>query len=112
MRVALNGYFWDRPRTGSGQYLRHLWNALSDMLSSPDNGAHELVLLRQGPGGEGMSVSGGRSGIPTNLTPVRKLLWEEWGAMAEARRGGAQLLHVPYLSAPLWKKLPVVVTAH
>src|SRR5437867_1863789 len=104
MRVALNGYFWDRPRTGSGQYLRHLWSALSDMLSSSDNSAHELVLLRQGPGvrDQGSGVRGSEPharrlrSYRRALTPSGKLIWEEWGAMAEARRHGAQLLHVPY----------------
>ena len=28
MRVALNGWFWNRPETGSGQYLRQLVQAL------------------------------------------------------------------------------------
>ncbi|HUP28317.1 MAG TPA: glycosyltransferase family 1 protein [Chloroflexia bacterium] len=35
MRIALNGYFWDEPRTGSGQYLHHLWSALNRQFTGP-----------------------------------------------------------------------------
>ena len=77
-----------------------------------------------------MSVSGGRSGVgdldlellvpprkipthdPRSPTPFDKFLWESWGVMSEAVRKEAQLLHVPYLSAPFVKRMPVVVTAH
>jgi glycosyltransferase involved in cell wall biosynthesis len=50
------------------------------------------------------------SGRSANLD---KLLWEGWGVTREARRHGAQLLHSPYLTAPLlsWG-IPCVVTAH
>jgi glycosyltransferase involved in cell wall biosynthesis len=42
-----------------------------------------------------------------------KLLWEEWGVTREAMRHRAQLLHSPYLTAPLpGRGLPSVVTAH
>jgi len=33
MHIAFNGWFWDQPHTGSGQYLRHLLAALHQ--SSP-----------------------------------------------------------------------------
>src|SRR5690349_12073054 len=58
MRVALNGYFWDQRRTGSGQYLRHLWLALSEAHPPlrPARGAApaedlDLVMLLPGGGG-------------------------------------------------------------
>ena len=34
MHVAVNGWFWASPHTGSGQYLRHLFAALSAL--APD----------------------------------------------------------------------------
>ncbi len=41
-----------------------------------------------------------------------KLIWEQWTVPRLARRRYAQLLHVPYLSAPMRKTGPTVVTAH
>jgi glycosyltransferase involved in cell wall biosynthesis len=41
-----------------------------------------------------------------------KLIWEQTVSQMEARRQRAHLLHVPYLSAPILRSLPVVVTAH
>jgi glycosyltransferase involved in cell wall biosynthesis len=43
-----------------------------------------------------------------------KLLWEAWGAARAAGRVGAEVLHVPYLAAPVpgAAQMPVVVTAH
>ena len=88
MLVAFNGYFWDQPRTGSGQYLRNLVAGVGNV---------DFDVL-----------------IPPNKspTPFDKLRWESWGVMSEARRKRARLLHVPYLSAPFVKKIPVIVTAH
>src|SRR5437867_9173237 len=115
MRVALNGYFWDQPRTGSGQYLRHLWHALSETHApvgpapGKEPGEHlDLVMLH--PRGQGSGVRD--QSQPATLTPLDKLLWEGWGVTSAAVRGGAQLLHVPYLSAPFVKRVLVVVSAH
>src|SRR5438552_6506517 len=118
MRVALNGYFWDQPRTGSGQYLRHLWHALSEAHPPVEPGEHlDLVMLYAGGRGSGIGDrvrQRARSPIPDPrpLSPIDKFLWEGWGVMSAAVRGGAQLLHVPYLTAPFVKRVPVVVTAH
>src|SRR6476620_11494551 len=111
MRVALNGYFWDQPRTGSGQYLRHLWHALSDT-HAPAGPAERLDLVMLQPGDRGSGMPETPTPGPRPPTPLDKLLWEGWGVMSAAVRGSAQLLHVPYLSAPFVRRVPVVVTAH
>src|SRR5438552_1238770 len=68
MHIALNGYFWDQPHTGSGQYTRHLWRALSTLVSQlPDKDAHLLSLLLPGTGNR-ESVS--RFPVPCSLFPV------------------------------------------
>jgi hypothetical protein len=36
MHVALNAYFWNRPDTGSGQYLRQLVYHLNRLVSDLD----------------------------------------------------------------------------
>ena len=130
MRVALNGCFWDQPLTGSGQYLRHLWTALSEIAQpapSPGQAAHgpafSLLLppfsKTDGPAPTlpGFSMHKAR---PLPLGPVSgrsknldKLLWEQGGVTREARRHRARLLHSPYLTAPLpGRRIPCVVTAH
>ena len=40
MHIAFNGWFWDQPHTGSGQYLRHLLAALQQ--AAPQ---HRLTLV-------------------------------------------------------------------
>ncbi|MEO6456870.1 MAG: glycosyltransferase family 1 protein, partial [Chloroflexia bacterium] len=109
MRVALNGYFWDQPRTGSGQYLHHLWSALNQ---SPYNKHDSYSLLR--PGIEAQTsdrVSGGVSPEGSG-SKVQKLIWEQKGVALGAQRVRAHVLHIPYLSAPLVQPCRTVVTAH
>src|SRR5438477_12314606 len=105
MRIALNGYFWDRPYTGSGQYTRHLWGALSRLVSQlPDKDAHELGLLLPYAAGQvdGLNpkskiqslplndVKGPKSKIQNPKSKIGKLLWEERDVVQEAIRQGAQ----------------------
>lgn len=124
MRVAVNGYFAGQPRTGSGQYLRHLWEALSQCspTSPEDNPGDILTMLLP-------ASSALEEPIPTNpraniarifgRTPLSgkndkldKVAWEQWTMAGAAKQHNAQLLHSPYLSAPVRKSLPTVVTAH
>ncbi len=128
MHVALSGYFWGQPHTGSGQYTRHLWVALSSLVSRlPDKDKYRLSLLLPDmvakTGGSNPKLALERSegskiqSLPSNevkgpKSKIGKLLWEQWGGVQEARRQGAHLLHVPYLAAPLVKRMPLAVTAH
>jgi glycosyltransferase involved in cell wall biosynthesis len=41
-----------------------------------------------------------------------KVAWEQWTMAGAAKQHKAQLLHSPYLAAPVRKSLPTVVTAH
>ncbi|MEO8287388.1 MAG: glycosyltransferase family 1 protein [Chloroflexota bacterium] len=127
MHVAFNGYFWDQERTGSGQYLRHLWSALnntSSASSSHDAGRDSYtLLLPPGQGGDVPVTPGGRVAHGRALPVVggrvghlEKLYWEEIGVARLAKKRRADVLHVPYLSAPAplpgLHSFPVVVTAH
>lgn len=130
MRVAFNGYFWGEPRTGSGQYLRRLWGALND-LPSFDKGVGEgdvfTMLLPPGNthgGDEDDAVPTGAHSrvaishqlpfVGSKMEHAEKMAWEVRGAGRAAKHSGAQLLHVPYLSAPapIFRGVPTVVTAH
>lgn len=106
MRVALNGWFWDQPYTGSGQYLRRLVAGLRKV--APDL---SLVLVLPGavpaedapPGVEIVTTGGGRG----NLAKVR---FEQQRFPAAAGRARADLAHVPYWGAPLSSPIPLAVS--
>jgi glycosyltransferase involved in cell wall biosynthesis len=104
MRVAINGYFWPQEHTGSGQYLHHLW----EQFSAP--GGPEASLLLPG----GTVARKGRAPVTTRAASGRlaKIAWEQWGVASAALRERVDLLHVPYLGAPIVGRLPVAVTVH
>lgn len=98
MRIALNGYFWNQPNTGSGQYVRALVAALKQ-----SDAKNDYVVI------EPSAVSGQRSAVVENLAKV----WFEQIAFARAcRRERAALAHVPYFGAPLFPAPRTVVTIH
>jgi glycosyltransferase involved in cell wall biosynthesis len=108
MHVALNGWFLNRPDTGSGQYLVHLVEALRE--HSP-----ELSLTLIVPQGWEADPP---SGVDLRPVPLKgrghwaKVRFEQVLAPRAAGEVGADLLHVPYWAAPLRSPAPVVVTIH
>lgn len=109
IHVAVNGFFWDKPTVGVGQYLHGLIAALAHVApvrisllvpatsSPPAVPAHVTIHRVSTP-------FDGRSG---NLA---KLWFEQIGVPRTAATLGAQLIHVPYFAAPWWSPLPVVTT--
>lgn len=120
MRIAFNGIFWDQPFNGSGQYLRHLWSALAEV--SPPSTRFTLLLPPGSTTPDDLIVEGNSCVVESSRLPIiggrsgnlDKMLWELSGVAKAARRAKADLLHVPYLSAPapMFKRSPTVVTAH
>lgn len=106
MHIALNGWFWDQPHTGSGQYLRHLLDALHRL--APDLRltlvipAHMRTLDDLPPLIDVLPVGGRFSG---NLG---KVLFEQRGFPRALARLRADLAHVPYWAPPLRSPIPVV----
>ncbi len=116
MRIAVNGFFWKDPYTGSGQYLRWLWQYLPAV---PESAGHEFVLLCPGAPLERPPTDAWRGVLVAPAGPfagrnanLAQLWWEQIGLPAAARRVRADVLHSPYLAAPLVAPCPVVVTAH
>ncbi len=106
MHVAFNGWFWDQPHTGSGQYLRHLLVALSE--AAPQHRfslvipAHIRTLEGVPPQVDVRPVAARFSG---NLGKV----WFEQRAFPRAAGElGADLAHVPYWGPPLRSPMPLV----
>lgn len=108
MRVALSGWFWNRPETGSGQYLRRLVEALAR--SQP-----ELALTLCMPGRESpLHVPAGVEAalLPASPGSLGKVWWEQLALPRAVRRLGVDLLHVPYWGSPWRAAVPVAVTVH
>lgn len=118
MRVALNGWFWRSPFTGSGQYVRHLVHSLQGVGSDP---AVDLQLLLIFPSRGSMTEEGGWLNLPENITvhhvPAKdsnlgKVRFEQLAFPRACARLNADLAHVPYWAPPARSSIPVVVTIH
>lgn len=105
MHVALNGWFWDQPYTGSGQYLRGLMGALRR--ARPD-----LNLSLVTPGDRPADLPDGVNAISTraNRSNLGKVMFEQRAFPNAAARAGADLAHVPYWGPPLTSPIPLVTT--
>lgn len=112
MRIAVNGWFADRPNTGSGQYTIELARHLAPLVSAID------VVV---PADSARAVSGQLGGaarltihpvpLPTGKH-LGKLWFEQVGFPVAARRLRAEVAHVPYFGSGLWCPVPTVVTVH
>lgn len=108
MHIALNGYFWSRPDTGSGQYLRQLVYHLNRLVSDL---AITLVIPGQvAPEQVPPSVKVIR--VATRPGHLGKVWFEQIDFPRACRQVGANLAHVPYWGPPLRSPVPLVVTIH
>jgi glycosyltransferase involved in cell wall biosynthesis len=108
MHIAFNGWFWEQPTTGSGQYVRRLVTALHDVapdlrlsvlapdFAADEEDASEIAILP----------------FSARRDALGKLWWEQATMPRAARRLGADLLHVPYWAGPWATPMPTVVTIH
>jgi glycosyltransferase involved in cell wall biosynthesis len=107
MHIAFNGWFWDRPDTGSGQYLRRLMHHLRKLdpklqltlvlpphITQPDDLPQDVsVVPTQGRGGQ-----------------IGKVLFEQRTFPQIVKRVGADIAHVPYWGSPLSSPARLVVS--
>jgi glycosyltransferase involved in cell wall biosynthesis len=109
MHVAINGWFWNRLDTGSGQYVRRLVSTFA--AQHPDLAITLIVPCGEAVDSPGPSVSVRLADLPGSGHRA-KLRFEQRIFPAEAARAGASLIHVPYWGSPLRSPLPVVVAVH
>ncbi|MGC9349354.1 MAG: glycosyltransferase family 4 protein [Anaerolineae bacterium] len=109
MHVAVSGWFWNRPETGSGQYVQQLVRALPEV----DPALKLTVVLPQAPTTLASTSSHLKFVVhPTPLSNLRKVWWEQVWMPRFAARVRADLLHIPYWAPPIASSLPCVVTIH
>jgi glycosyltransferase involved in cell wall biosynthesis len=107
MRIAINGWFWDQPHTGSGQYTRQLLTHLLQIAPQ-----HEYVLVR--PEGSQRITERTLINEPSVNRKLgwRKVWFEQVTFPRACRRLGADLAHVPYWGSPLSPTVPTLATIH
>jgi glycosyltransferase involved in cell wall biosynthesis len=111
MHVAINGYFWDRPFVGSGQYTRQLVYYLNRFVSDL-----EITLIYPQTAGKPAPEDAPPS-VRLHPAPARsghlgKVIFEQIGFPRACGEVGATLAHVPYWGGPLRSPVPLVVTIH
>jgi len=111
MHVAINGYFWNRINSGSGQYTRNLVYHLNRYVSDL-----AITLVWPQPAGEPPpeDVPPSVKLLPVPLKPgqLGKVRFEQIDFPRALRETEADLAHVPYWGGPLSSPLPLVVTVH
>lgn len=109
MHVAINGWFWDIPNSGSGQYLRRLLTYLRKV----DSGLKiSLVMPPHHPNPEGLpaGIDVVTSGNRSKSSKIDKVWFEQNIFPKLAKQVGADLAHVPYWGSPLSSDMPLVVS--
>jgi glycosyltransferase involved in cell wall biosynthesis len=114
MRIGISGTFWPAFTAGSGQHIRGLLPALVNA------GTDEFYLYIPR---FALPASFALDDIPVHArvvsTPfdqrnpnLAKLWYEQIALPQVSRRDGIQVLHIPYMGAPLVHSIPVIVTVH
>lgn len=107
MYIAFNGWFWDQPHVGSGQYIRRLLGQLRHIAPELDL---TLVLPphNQTPDDLPENVSLMTTGGPRGR--VGKVWFEQRTFPKMAQRASADIAHVPYWAPPLSSPVKLVTS--
>jgi glycosyltransferase involved in cell wall biosynthesis len=103
LRIGIDGRSFGSPAAGVRRYVAELVPAL---LREPE--PLELVAL----GGDPATVPAGLAHVPEPWHPPTNLGWASVGLPLAAARARVDLIHAPAYTAPLWCRVPVVVTIH
>jgi glycosyltransferase involved in cell wall biosynthesis len=107
MHVAFNAWFWDRPDTGSGQYLRQLIPALRKADPSLEI---TLVMPPHITQWDGLPKEVNVISTSGSSSNLGKVWFEQRTFPKAAGKSGADLAHVPYWGSPLSSPIPTVVS--
>jgi glycosyltransferase involved in cell wall biosynthesis len=115
MRLGINGFFWNRQATGSGQYTNQLVHGLSELpdgplclLFRPENSERQVDAPRPAENVERYSLR-----PPFALTRNLSKVWfEQISFPRGCRNERADLRHAPYFASPLTGGDQTIVTIH
>ena len=109
MHVAINGWFWDKPNAGSGQYIRRLLPALRRLEPGLDI---TLIMPPHNPEPDNLpdGIEVLTSGNKKSSSKFGKVWFEQRIFPQMAKKSGADLAHVPYWGSPLNSPLPIAVS--
>ena len=111
MHVAINGYFWKLPNSGSGQYTRNLVYYLNRLVSD----IALTLVWPQVPGEavpEDVPPSVSLQVVPCRPGHIGKVWFEQQLFPQACRELKVDVAHVPYWGGPLHSPVPLVVTVH
>ena len=103
LRVGIDGRSFTSPAAGVRRYVSSLVPALKAVDASLD-----LVAL----GGSCETIPAGLAHIEEPWHPPTNLGWSAVGLPRAATRAGVDVIHAPAYTAPLWSRVPVVLTIH
>ncbi|MBX3062533.1 MAG: glycosyltransferase family 4 protein [Anaerolineae bacterium] len=110
MHIAFNGWFWDQPFTGSGQYLRQIVPALLQIDSTL-----KLTLVLPDRMRNAADIPPHVAVHYVTVQPtgnLGKVLFEQRGFPTAIAAIKPDIAHVPYWGGPLDSPVPQIVTVH
>lgn len=109
MHLVLNGWFYDKPHTGSGQYLHNLLNQLPIV-------APEIKVTLVTPAGAKLDFQHASRlthyALRISNSNLQKIKFEQLDFPNACKKLKADLAHIPYWAPPLSSPVPFVVTIH
>ncbi len=109
--LAINGYFWDQPTTGTGRYTRALIKELPRVWDGPIS-----VLVSHGMDRTELNLQSASVSAYPLTSPfsgsLGKVWFEQVAVPLAAKRLKADVLHVPYFGPPIMCSIPTAVTVH
>lgn len=119
IRVVINGWFWNRPDVGVGQYIKWLvWGLLHSQagpaitLAAPQPFRPEPQSLFGRPAADNLTLLVKPTPFPDQRSPLARLWFEQVTFPHLCRELTPDIVHVPYYGAPFRSIKPLVVTAH
>ncbi|RMG79066.1 MAG: glycosyltransferase family 1 protein [Chloroflexi bacterium] len=107
MHIAINGWFWDSPHVGSGQYLRGL---LSQLVRLAPEARFSLIVPQHATQTDSVPPSVHVVSIPAGRGHLGKVFFEQRGFPQAVRAIGADIAHIPYWGPPLSSPAPMVTS--
>ena len=107
MHIAFNGWFWDKPNTGSGQYLYYLLHNLRRI--APDLQL-TLVLPPHIPDAQNLPANVNAVYTRGSSGNLGKVWFEQRTFPQAAAKCGADIAHVPYWGPPLSSPVKLVTS--